>query len=304
MYTRRVLRIILSPIITVTAEKQDIHPPPIRIFILHANERGRFNEGPVLVVPVEDLVGAADQVVAVCGGDLLDHDGSGFDGGNSVSARAAIADVVAVNFVDYVLAAVGVLEAGGVDDAALPKRGDGMLALEILEMTEEGAYLLEVTSEYLILCRIGAGRGVRSSGADAVNRWIFLRLSGVVHDIRSTGLDTDTSAQAPAISLDRSTHQTNYMRSPDCLPGTPLPHIRKSIIILHFPLQRVIRYGNRDVVSTALRRESIVFPIRLDKRRIREVLRNNRGDRYPAFNEGRCGGEQSQRSEHEGQGCE
>lgn len=103
----------------MTGKKQHIHPPPFRVVIFHANEGGGLDQGAIGGGAVEQLFGAGDERVAVGGGDLLDHDGGGLDGRDGVAAGAAVAEGVAVDFVEEVLLAVGVLEAGGVDDAAV-----------------------------------------------------------------------------------------------------------------------------------------------------------------------------------------
>lgn len=150
-----------------------------------------------MVVPVEDLLGAVDEVVSVCGGNLLDHDRGGLDGGDGVTAGATIADAVAVDFVDNVLAAVLVLEAGGVDDAAVAGGKYGVSAFELPMAVREEVDLLEVASEALITCCVGPSGIVRGSGADAVDGRVLLRLSGIVHHICSTSLEVQVSACGP-----------------------------------------------------------------------------------------------------------
>ena len=161
MHARRIPRIILIPAITMATEKQNIHPSPIGVFIRDSDQRGGFDERPVGDAAVEDLFGARDEVVAVCGGDFLDHDGGGEDGGDGVAAGAAVADAVAVDFVDEVLAAVGVLEAGWVDDAALAVGGGGDISVRFLWAGKEGGEgLLGVASDGFVTSGVRALRFV------------------------------------------------------------------------------------------------------------------------------------------------
>lgn len=124
---------------TVAAEEDDVLAGG------GAHEGRGLDEGPVGVVAVEEFGWVADGGEAVvC--DFLKHDWGGGYRCDCVAAGAAVADAVAVDFVDDVQGAVGVFEAGRVDRAAL---GEG---------TGEGGRLG---------C-VGAFRRVGYCGADAV----------------------------------------------------------------------------------------------------------------------------------------
>lgn len=96
------------------------------------------------------------------------------------------------------------------------------------------------------------------------------------------------------------TYQAHYVRRPHRLPRTPLPHVRQRIVVAQRPRLKVIRHRDGDVVAPGLRREGVVFPVRLDVRRVGEVLLDGGRAGNVAFREGRGGGEEGESGEEEG----
>ena len=150
---RRVADVVLRRAVAIAAEEEEIRP------IRAAGEAGGFDVGPVGRVEVEKGRGSALGRHGV-GADGLDHDGRVDDRVVRVAARAAVAEAVAVDLVHDVAGAVGVVEARGVDGAALVC-GAGELGV--------------VGGE-------GAGDGFAGRGADAVVAWCCAVAGAVVED--------------------------------------------------------------------------------------------------------------------------
>lgn len=94
----------------IAREEENIRP------VSRASEAGRFYQGTIAVVAVEDGDGVIDGGDTVGGRDLLEHDRSVM-GAVCVAAWSAAAEGVAVDFVGYVDGAGGVDEAARVDGA-------------------------------------------------------------------------------------------------------------------------------------------------------------------------------------------
>lgn len=84
-----VRHVVVDRVEAVRAEEQ--HVPAIR----QLRDAGSLNERTIVVVAVEDLVGAADLVDTVAG-DLLLHDGRRVNRGVSVATHTTIAKSVAL----------------------------------------------------------------------------------------------------------------------------------------------------------------------------------------------------------------
>ena len=76
--------------------------------------------------------------------------------------------------------------------------------------------------------------------------------------------------------------------------------MRQRIVVAKRPRLKVVRHRDGDVVAPGLRREGVVFPVRLDVRRVGEVLLDGGRAGDVAFREGGSGGAESESGEEEG----
>lgn len=91
----RVLHVVFGAHVELGGEEEE------DVFAVHEGEGGGFDVGTVRGDVGEDLGGFAEEGVAVPA-DLLEHDWGRDDGADGVAASAAVADGVAVDFVDDV----------------------------------------------------------------------------------------------------------------------------------------------------------------------------------------------------------
>jgi hypothetical protein len=112
---------------------------------------GRLNQRAIRIAAVDELNGVADLGHAIVRADLLEHDGRGHVRLDAVVAETAVSDRVAVHLVHDIAAAVAVTE------------------LRRVNVATGG----QVTDEWVVIGREGAGRRLRGGGTNAVLRRRF-----------------------------------------------------------------------------------------------------------------------------------
>lgn len=176
-----IAHIIEIGIVAIAAEEEQIYA------IGGTSQARRFDQGPIGVVPVEEGDRVAHGRCAVAGADLLEFDGRRVRT-VGVTARAAAAEGVAVDFVG------DVKEAGGGVDEGCRVDGTTVSAHNVGREAGGGTQendLLQRASEWFIAG--GHVRPIDAGGrgrADAVFRGVFLGSSRVVKDEGAIGLDT------------------------------------------------------------------------------------------------------------------